>query len=664
MDAAVDIEIRLLGRPRVLAGGRDVVLPKSRKARALLAMLALEPGEHPRGALCEQIWPDTADPRADLRWGLSKLRSILGAEAVIASTASVSLNPERVAVDVWQLEALLEDSEQTSTDALRTFVERFSGAVLEGLDARVGVEFELWLESRRESLRRLHERLLANLIGRLGDRPEEALTLARQRVAINPLSESANETLLRLTLTAAGRQRAQADLEQARQRLRDAGLPEAGLLAAWRRMNVPANSAAPAVASAAADASMVAESVAEAMQAPQKPSVAVLGFDDLGDPDAMLAEGLAVDLTGQLGRLKGLFVIARASARRFRLGTQTAHEIGIRLGVRYLIQGSIQRRNKRLRVNVELLECEHGEEVWSERFERPFDDLFDVQDQIVDAVVAALEPQIEQAERNRARWIPAGDLNAWECFHRAMWHGYRFTHADIAEAEQWLRRALAQDPNFARAYAGLSFNYFSRVFLLASADPDGDSKRALEFASESVRLEPRDGFGHWSLGRAHFLTRNHDAALSSIDRALVVNPNYAQGHYARGFVGCHASLTDLANSDLDMAQRLSPFDPLRFAMEACRAISLAVTGDHGGAADWALRATHEPNAHFHIFAIAAACLQLAGRAEQAAGCVTQVLQRHPSYSVGEWERSFPHKSDRDRHVFSEALRRAGLPARK
>jgi tetratricopeptide (TPR) repeat protein len=314
-----------------------------------------------------------------------------------------------------------------------------------------------------------------------------------------------------------------------------------------------------------------------------------------------------------------------------------------------------------MRVTVDLVECEHGEAVWSERFERSLTDLFAVQDDMADAIVAALQPQIERAEQERTRFLATEHLGAWECYHRALWHGFRFTRADNERASELLHRALELDPDFARAHAGLSFNLFSRVFLDASADPRSDLQRALDSARHSVSLEPRDALGHWSLGRALFLAGEHDQALAALDRSLAANPNYAQGHYARGFVACHHSMPDQAVSDLDMARRLSPFDPLLFAMEASRAITLAVGGHYPEAVEWAVQATREPNAHFHIFAIAAACLELAGRHEEAARNVAQALAMHPGYSVAVFQRSVPHKAERARRTMSDALAAAGLP---
>lgn len=656
------MEIYLLGTPQVRVGDAVIELPKSRKARALLAMLALERAGHSRSAICGAIWPDTSDPRADLRWALSKLRGVLGAEAVETAGDVVRLDAARVRVDVWELEALLGSDQAPAMEILEPFAERVRADVLEGFDTASGGDVDLWLESRRQALQRLQQRLLANLMERLQDRPEDALILARRRLSLDPLNESANVALLKLSMTVGGRQRAQADLEQARKRFREAGLSDAELLAAWRRLSAPGKPAVRETEGAPAATPADGGALAEIWEPPSKPSLAVLGFDDLTGQEGLLAEGLAVELTAKLSRLKGLFVIARASARRFELGVSDAASIGACLGVRYLAHGAVQRHDKRVRVTLDLIRCEGGDSVWSERFERAADDLFEVQDRIVDAIVASLEPQIEKAEIDRARLLPTEDLHAWECFHRALGHCYRFTREDVAEAHRWLDRALQLDPGFARAHACRSFAHFSEAFLLVSRQPQEDLRRALESARESVALEPRDAYGHWSLARAQFLSGEHDSAMWSIDQSLVINPNYAHGHYARGFIGVHAGLAGLVAGDLDMAQRLSPFDPLRFAMESCRAIGLARLGDFEQAVQWAQRGLSKPNAHFHILAIAAACLQLAGRPAEARQNVEKLQIAHPGYDVATFERSFPSKLEHEQRQFREALRAAGLPA--
>lgn len=396
---------------------------------------------------------------------------------------------------------------------------------------------------------------------------------------------------------------------------------------------------------------------------PAMPSIALLGFECLGasdDPD-IFVEGLSVDLNARLSRLQGLFVVARESARRLAAARLPLAEIGRRLGVRYLLHGTAQRENHRLRLTVHLAEASNEQALWTERFDRTLDDIFEVQDELVDCVVTALLPELERAEMDRARLLPTEDLDAWACFHRAMWHSYRFTADDSVQARELLLRARRIDPGFARASAGLSFNHYLHAFLDTDGAAEQHIQAAVESAQESVALDPRDAMCRWVLGRASFLDRNHDAALASLDRALLLNPNYAQGTYARGFVRVHAGLPDPAITDLDAARRLSPYDPLLFAMKSSRAIALAIQGDHEAAMQWSVDATLEPNAHFHIHAVAAACLQLAGRPDQARATAARAARSHPGYSVRVFERSFPYRDPEHRALISDALAAAGLP---
>ncbi len=660
MDTREPVHIRLLGPLTVSVGEADRELPKSRKTRALLAMLALEPEAHQRSTLCDWIWPDTADPRGALRWSLTKLREVLGdagVEALVSTRDSISLDPARVRTDMRELQQLL-DSEQPDVEALAEFERRFDRSPLAELDIGASSEFELWLESRRSAMGKLHQQLLGTLIESLmaeGDAPslDRALEYARTRVTLDPYDNRANADLLRLLFRRRGRNEAREAMERTRRRLVEAGLSEATLLADWRAI---AEATEPSLV--VASASLVETVVTPEL--PSRPSVAVLAFEDLGGHESggVLAEGISTDLATRLAQLRGLFVVARASARRFSLNEHDARTIGARLGVRYLVHGSTQRTADRLRVTANLIEADQGSELWSERFDRPLGDLFEVQDDLANAIVSELGPQIDQAEMDRVRRLPTENLDAWECFHRAMWHSYRFTADDNELAYGFFQRALLQDPHFARAHAGLSFNHFSRAFLSATDDVPGEVARSIEFGERAVSYDSRDAMGHWALGRARFLNREHDAAMGALDRALVVNPNYAQGHYSRGFIGTHSGLMLETIDNLTMAERLSPFDPMLFGVLSARGISLTIQGRAEEGAEWALKATREPNAHFYIYAIAAASLELAGRHAEAETMCRELLTRRPDFTIEKYASSFPFKDDAHHRLMSEAMLRA------
>ena len=653
-NTSLSIQIKLLGGLAVSVDGQTRELPASRKCRGLLAWMLSNAGPHRRETLCELLWSDTDDPRAGLRWALTKLRPLLG-DALVTDRHTVWVDRGALSVDLLQLEQGLSSAAGASPDDLQRWESRLREGYFPGLDCDGNPAFGQWLATERTRLQELHLNLLKRLRNTAEPDSAVALAYARRRVGVDPLDVEANLDLCACLLVQEGIASARKHLESARSHLRRAQLDDANLLAGWLRLSGEhALSYQRASASAQPTPSLPEPAL------PPKPSVAVLGFEDIGEPN-VLSVGMTADLISRLSRLGGLFVIARASSTRFDPATSSFPEIGSRLGVRYLVHGAVQQHRQQIRLRVQLVEASQSRQIWSEVYDRSRDDLFLLQDELTGAIVSAIEPEIERAEYARANLKPPESLDAWENYHMALWHSFRFTAQDTERASVFLKRALEQDPGFSRAHAAMSLAHFSRAFLNASDDIDRDISRALAYAEQSVGLDVRDAMGHWSLGRAQFLLRQHDLALDSLDRALQVNPNYAQGHYARGFVGYHAGEDEQILRELDIAQRLSPFDPLMFAITSSRALTMSVHGDLEEAARWAVSATLQPNAHFHIFAVAAICLELAGQREQASQQLAKALQRHPGYSREVFFRSFPHKQEERRQVMDDALRRLGLP---
>lgn len=636
--------LHLLGPMAIECHGSTRELPKSRKTRALLAYLALQARPVRREALCELLWQSAADPRAALRWSLSKLRPLLDTpfgQTLCADAHSVTLDMALVAVDALEAKALLDRPRIDVSDARLDLMEQVLAAGYPSdLDLPVSARYQLWMGGEREVLRRVHRQVLDEQSARAGS-ADAALATARKRAVIDPLDNESNARLLVQSLKVGGRVRARITLEGMRASYRAEGISDHALVASWRGLDPAA-----------------------VLNLPDKPSVAVLGFTDLGGhkEGPVLAEGLAADLTLALGHMRGLFVTARASSARFTARSADLLPLAGRfLGVRFLVHDTTQRRDQRMRVNVTLSDAQANDVLWCEHFDLPIGDLFAVQDDVSAAIAAAIEPEITRSERERARLKSPEDLTAWECYHRAMWHCFRFTAHHTEQAHALLLRALSLERGFARAHAGLSFTYYSRAFLDATPTPDAETEMALRYAQQSIDLDPRDAMGHWTLGRARFLAREHDQAIQSVNRSLAVNPNFAQGHYALGFIHAHAGMPVQALPALATAERLSPYDPLLFAMEGSRAISLAIEGKYDEAAAWAVRATSEPNAHFHIQAIAAACLSLANRQPEARAYAKRACSAHPGYSIRVFGRSFPHKFAAHRDLMAQALRSAGVP---
>jgi TolB-like protein/DNA-binding SARP family transcriptional activator len=661
--------IQLLGEMRVIEQGAERPLPQSKKTRGLLAYLALEARRHRREELCDLLWESPSDPRAALRWSLAKLRPVLainGSNPLVADRVSVALDHALVAVDLLQIRAAMTENPAALGDSgLLDFDHRLTGGCLHGLEDTGSARFQLWLQSEREAVRRLHQEVISEMMARASSQPARLIHLARRKVALDPLDTAANADYLRLVLSQEGMREARSVFEGVRDLYRLEHQSDEELLAAWHRISrTPKTS----LDSGKPETTMIvaAEGRPVVHVLPDEPSVAVLDFADVGvhSVGAVLANGLTVDLNARIAQLPNLFVIARASAARIAAQRLSPQQAGNKLGVRYLVTGTTQREIRRVRVTVALLDATDAREVWSDRFDRPLDDLFQLQDEITDAVAAAIEPAIQRAEMQRALMKPPENLTAWENYHRGLWHSFRFTARDNEIAGELFRQALARDPHFSRAHAGMAFTHYSRAFLDAAVDVDREIHNSLESAQQSVGYDNRDAMGHWALGRALFLSRRHDEAMTAVNRALSINRNFALGHYARAFVGLHAGVEAAVLPSLATAERLSPFDPLLFAMKSTRALTLAGNQQYEEAAEWAVVATHEPNAHFHIYAIAAACLELAGRSEDARNHARWVLKRHPDYSLEVFKRSFPHKDDANRGPLLAALARAGIPAGK
>jgi TolB-like protein len=377
-----------------------------------------------------------------------------------------------------------------------------------------------------------------------------------------------------------------------------------------------------------------------------KPSIAILPFQTIGEP-GLLAEGLAHDLITRLGRTRWLFVIARGSSFRLAETGESPTAIAAKLGVRYVTHGAVQKIGKHIRVHAALTDATTGAEVWAEQFDRVRDDLFAVQSEIADAVAGKVESQIEFVERGRSLLKPAENLDAWEAYHRGCWHMYRFRPEHYEEAERYFLRSIELEPGAPRPYAGLSFVHWQRAFLEISPDRSGEVKLARELAEEAIARDPLDPQGYNALGRAHILAREFDAAERELQKTVDLNPSFAIGQYSLAFALGFHGLAEEALDTVGLAQRLSPFDPMRFAMLAVRGTSLVSLGAKEEAVKVIAQAVEESNAHYHILAIAALISGAAGQPELAASYVARLRAIRPGYDFDTYNRAFPlfHSED-------------------
>lgn len=399
---------------------------------------------------------------------------------------------------------------------------------------------------------------------------------------------------------------------------------------------------------------------------PERPSIAVLPFRRVGEAASgtpvsdALADALPDELVTELSRLRWLFVTSRASSFRLRGRESDPEEVGRVLGVRYCLSGLIELAGRGLVITVELADTRDGGVVWAERFAGAIDDVHALRAEIRARILAALEIRIPIHEATAARSRVSEALDAWSAYHLGLQHMYRFNRRDNVEATALFERAVALDPGFARAHAGLSFVHFQTAFLRHTDDLAAETEQARRFAERGFELDPLDPFVHFVMGRTYWLEGRLDASLPWLERAIALCPNYAHGIYARAWTEALSGHGVDSRNDADLAMRLSPLDPLYYAMQGTRAFGHMVLGEDTAAADWAERAARSPGAHVLIAMIAVAAHALAGDADHAAVWAANVRARTPALGAADFFRSFPMRDETTRARTEDALTRFGF----
>ena len=393
-----------------------------------------------------------------------------------------------------------------------------------------------------------------------------------------------------------------------------------------------------------------------------RPSIAVLPFKLVGaeGPCAGLALALPHELIIEMSRLRWLVVIARGSSFRLDAAETGYVEIGRLLGVRYCLSGTVAFDDRRLAITVELVDTRDGTVVWADRRSGAVDDVHAMREAILHQTLAALEIRLPLHEADRARLLVAENLDAWSAYHLGLQHMYRFNRIDNAAAAALFGRAVALDPGFARAHAGLSFVHFQTAFLRHTDDLAGEIDAARRWAERGLELDPVDPFVNFTMGRTFWLRGELESSLAWLERSTTLSPNYAQGIYARAWTEALAERPLEGRRHVDHAMRLSPLDPMYYAMLGTRAFTHLALGEDDEAVRWAERAARAPGAHVLIAMIASALHALAGDAGRAAGWAANVRERNGALRREDFFRSFPMKSVAMRQRVSQSLEQLGF----
>ncbi|PHP64894.1 transcriptional regulator [Zhengella mangrovi] len=393
----------------------------------------------------------------------------------------------------------------------------------------------------------------------------------------------------------------------------------------------------------------------------QAPSIAVLRFSagSQSPHSQLLGTAIAHELIVTLSRMKWLTVIARGSSFQFSPVAE-AQNVGQRLDVRYLLSGRIEERGGTLVLAPLLTVARSGEVIWADRFEGPLDDVHLLKEEVARAVVTAAEIDIPRHEARLAQQMPSEALDAWAHYHLGLNHIYRFTEKDNEKSAGHFSKALALAPDFARAHAGMSFVAFQRAF----SNFDGDSKAAAHDARTSaeraMELAPGDPLSNFVLGRSYWVLQDPENACSHLERAVALNPSYAQGHYSLGLVQALAGNSEPVQAHADAAIRLSPIDPLLYGMHGMRAWAALNAGDWSRAAFWASKSARTPGAHYLVDMLAASVNAVAGESREAAYFAERTRRRRPDANLEQFISAFVFPGWNERRPLAAALQRLGF----
>jgi TolB-like protein/cytochrome c-type biogenesis protein CcmH/NrfG len=398
-----------------------------------------------------------------------------------------------------------------------------------------------------------------------------------------------------------------------------------------------------------------------ALPLPDRPAIAVLPFVNLsGDHEQeYFSDGISEDIIAALSKLRWFFVIARNSSFTYKGKAVHMKQIAEELGVGYVVEGSVRKSGERVRITAQLNDVATGTHIWAERYDRDIADVFAVQDEITEAIVTAIEPQLYVAENFRAQRKPPDSMDAWDLVMRGLSHYWRLTRQDNMVAQAMLEKATTLDPNYGQALGVLAAAHTFSAHMgwveMSKAVPIAE--RA---AVAALRADSEDPWAHYALGNVYLFTRRFDDSLAEFETALRLNPNFslAQGYY--GLTLCYCGRWQDGDLAARRALRLSPRDPFSAVYYGIASYSQFSGHNYEEAIRLAREAIRERNDFVGGHRVLTASAGMAGRSDLAAAALRELRRVQPNISLAWISKEMPFKLDEDRKHYLDGFRRAGL----
>ena len=394
---------------------------------------------------------------------------------------------------------------------------------------------------------------------------------------------------------------------------------------------------------------------------PDKPSIAVLPFENMsGDPEQeYFADGMVEEIITALSRFKWLFVIARNSSFTFKGKAVDIKEVGRRLGVRYVLEGSVRKASGKVRITGQLIDAVTGAHIWADRFERDLTDVFALQDEVTVAVVSAIQPKLLQTEMEIATRRRPENLTAYDYYLRAMQHYYLTTREGLAEALRLAHRALELDPRFGLVAALAGTCHMQNVLFGYAIDPQLERKEAVRLVRLALSIDDSDPVALATAAMVSaYMVDDCESAIEMADRAVALNPNSFGAWQSRGWVYKSAGRPEEAISSFERAMRLNPVDPMLHVAFVGMGFALTELGRFEEAIVAGKKALRQ-NAFFPATyrCLASACAHV-GRDAEAREAAARLLELDPAFTISAL---IARGGVLNLKLYIEGLRKAGLP---
>ena len=397
------------------------------------------------------------------------------------------------------------------------------------------------------------------------------------------------------------------------------------------------------------------------LELPDKPSIAVLPFTNMsGDPEQeYFADGMTEDIITVLSQLPALSVIARNSTFAYKGKSVKVQDIARDLEVRYVLEGSVRKSGKRARITAQLIDAVSGHHLWTERYDRDLEDIFEIQDEITRNIAIALQVKLTSGEHARIWQGGTRNFEAWQCQVRGVQAFYKFTREGRTEAAEYFEKAVALDPDYRPAWTALGHTHKNAAHYADTTDPTPLLRRAEEIAEKLLSEDDTRADSHGLLASIRLTQRRHAEALAACAKAIELEPNNPDHHGRLAGILVHSGQPQQALQQINLAIQLSPHYPNWFTSNLVVAHYLLKDFETAreAAEDAVARFPDYPDAYINLATVYSAL----GLDSQAREIANEFLRRRPDFSLNEYLKTLLFQDNKDTETWVGHLRKAGLP---